>query len=575
LEPPCSVAGIREAAQTARAWLEIQGAPAAAAADWELVLVEAGNNAVAHTPDARRALPVQMDVSCGDSDVEAQVTDHTAGCDLPDGGGHPDRASEGARGLLLMKSLTDHAEYWRGPGGNTLVLRKKCLVVASPRVPGVLELQARLSESEAALAEMAEELSSSYESLVAMFRYSAELGASGGLGDFAKRLLSDLAQLTAADVVILRLVGQGEGLEPFLTLPEDLGAQLSPLYPAPRFGAVELEAVRTREDLWFGSERPLDPSDPLGMIPRLRQGVSHAFGLNEQILGTITLARSMDLPFRSAQISLLHTFADFLGIQVVNTRLLDERTRSHLAQRELEIAANIQRSLLPVRLPPCPPFELAASCLSARAIGGDYYDAIPVGDQGVLLVIADVMGKGVPAALFAAVLRSTVRSMPSLFTEPAALLAAVNRTLCDDLARVDMFVTAQVAFLNIQRAEVTSARAGHAPLLIWRPGAPSAQPDGDAGIPLGIDAKCEYSQTTSSFPPGAVGVLYTDGVTESRDQSGQMFGDDRVARLLPCLSPRTVPADRLCSAFLEQFDRFRAGAPLADDQTFILIRHTL
>src|ERR1035441_7130378 len=120
-------------------------------------------------------------------------------------------------------------------------------------------------------------------------------------------------------------------------------------------------------------------------------------------------------PAAAAQVNLLHTFVDFLAIQMLNARLLDERTATRVTRRELEIAAEIQRSLLPAQLPSCLPFALAAACQSALQVGGDFYDVIPAGESAVLLVIADVMGKGVPAALFAAVLRTTIRSMPQLF----------------------------------------------------------------------------------------------------------------------------------------------------------------
>jgi serine phosphatase RsbU (regulator of sigma subunit)/anti-sigma regulatory factor (Ser/Thr protein kinase) len=575
LKPACNFGAVREAAQVARDWLATQGVLDSELASWELVLVEAGNNAVEHAPKETQVLPIEFEISCGEADVEARVTDHTIGFDLPKEVELPDSENEGSRGLFLIKSLTDHAEYWRGLGANRLILRKCRSAVAGAELPNDLELQRRLLESETALGEMAEELSSSYESLVAVFRYSAELGASTELSDFAKRLIHDLAQLTAADAVVLRLFAR-ERLELFLALPEPLRDCLPVLDPAHPVVSVELEASRTREDVWFGGERTVDINDPLRAIPGLCLGVVHAFGLNDQLLGTVTLARCGDeTPFRSAEINLLHTFVDFFAIQTVNRRLLDERAQARVTQRELEIAASIQRSLLPVILPACHPFELAASCLSARQVGGDYYDAIQVNDHAVLLIIADVMGKGVPAALFAAVLRSAVRSMPGFFTRPAALLSAVNRTLYEDLARVDMFVTAKFAFLDTRHAQITSASAGHCPLLIWQPGTVSARPVDDSGLPLGLDPNSSYTETGSTLPPGAIGLLYTDGLTESRDPSGEMLGDKRLAAMLPALSSKSLSSENIGNSLLAQLESFRSGALLNDDQTFILLRNPL
>ena len=190
-------------------------------------------------------------------------------------------------------------------------------------------------------------------------------------------------------------------------------------------------------------------------------GICHAFYVANQLVGTATLGRLMaDKPFTAAQVNLLHTFVDFLAIQIVNARLLDERTVARVTRRELQIAADIQRSLLPSKIPACPPFEVSAACQSALQVGGDFFDIIPAGDGALLLVIADVMGKGVPAALFAAVLRTTIRSMPQLFDQPGELLATANRTLYPDLSRVDMFVTAKIAYLIRTRKKLSRRAPG-------------------------------------------------------------------------------------------------------------------
>lgn len=575
LKTACDFAAVREAARFACTWLATQRISAEELAAWEIALVEAGNNAVEHSPQSAQMLPVEFEVSCGEADVEARVSDHTAGFDLPVEIALPDLESEGGRGLFLIQSMTGPLTYLRGRGGNTLVMRRRRDALAQPETPSLLDLQHRLAENEAALTEMSEELSSSYESLVAMFRYSAELGRSTDLRDFARRLLSDLMQLTEADAAILRMLAPDESLELFIALPEGLSTKLSQRCPGIEHCSVEWETVRTREDVWFGDDRPLHELDPLRVIPGMAQGVSHVFGLNDRTMGTISLGRcGSNLPFRSAQINLLHTFIDFLAIQIVNERLLDERTRARVTRRELEIAANIQRSLLPLALADCRPFEIAASCLSAKEVGGDFYDVIRVGDEGLLLVIADVMGKGVPAALFAALLRSTVRSMPTLFSQPAAMLSAVNRVLHGDLSRVDMFITAMVAFLDFSQARILSASAGHCPLLVCVPGESFAREADDSGMPLGIEETTQYAQNMTPFPPGLVALLYTDGLTESRNPAGEMFGSERLAETLTEAAAR--PSLALAKdGMLARLASFQSDAALSDDQTFILLRHAL
>lgn len=575
LETACSFEAVREAAQFARAWLAEQRVAEEELSAWELALVEAGNNAVEYVTEDKRALPIVIELSVGESEVEVRITDHTPGFDLPESVDLPDLDSEGGRGVFLIKSLTDSAAYLRSRNENQLILRKRRATSGALPEADVNGLQGRLAESEQAVGELSEELASSYESLVAMFRYSAELGKSADLRDFASRLLADILQLTETDVAVLRLVHQ-KTLETFLILPDDLQSRVATLGETTVSQSVEWEALKTREDVWFDAVNPLRAGDPLRAIAGIRAGLVHVVSSGDQPLGTLTIIRCRkDNPLRSAQANILHTFVDFLAIQIVNARLLDERTQSRITRRELEIAANIQRSLLPVSVPNVPPFSIAASCTNAREVGGDFYDVLRVGEEGLLVLIADVMGKGVPAALFAAVLRSAVRSMPALYTEPAALLTSVNRTLCDDLSRVDMFVTAKAVFLDVKQQRIVSASAGHCPLLLCRPNQCVAEFADDADLPLGIDFAVEYQQTITPFLPGAVALLFTDGLSELQNPTGKMFDIESLEKFLPQLSPIKVPAANMSNTLQRELDAFRAGAALTDDQTFVILRHEL
>jgi serine phosphatase RsbU (regulator of sigma subunit) len=238
----------------------------------------------------------------------------------------------------------------------------------------------------------------------------------------------------------------------------------------------------------------------------------------------------------------------------------------------LEIAAEIQRSLLPARLPACPPFALAAACQSALQVGGDFYDVIPAGGGAVLLVIADVMGKGVPAALFAAVLRSTIRSMRQLFTQPDKLLSTVNKTLFPDLSRVNMFITTTLVYLDPQRGGLVSASAGHCPVLYYSPGTEKFAPS-QSGLPLGIEANTAYRQTVNALPEGAAALLYTDGLNEARNGAGEFLGADDLLNYFTEAVAQTRDADGAKQHLLRHLGEFRGQTPLADDQTLILIRH--
>jgi serine phosphatase RsbU (regulator of sigma subunit)/anti-sigma regulatory factor (Ser/Thr protein kinase) len=574
VETPCEFSAVRSGVAQVGAWLADLGLPEADLGAWELTLIEAGNNAVKYAlPEARQS-PIVFEISAGARDLEARVTDHTAGFDWPAEISLPVPDAEHGRGLYLMKSLTDEIFYLRHPGQNVLVLRR--LRPAGSRVlPDTGDLQRRLAEAENALTDMTAELSANYESLVAVFRYSSELGGQTDLKEFSNRLLRDLLQIAEADGAVLRLVSaDGRRLETELMLPGQNSARLAPMMLTDDvLKSVELRAARSHMDIWFSPEEPLDKNDPLRAAMPVGNGICHAFFVADQLVGTAALGRlAANKPFTAAQVNLLHTFVDFLAIQIVNVRLLDERTAARVTGRELQIAAEIQRSLLPAELPACLPFALAAACQSATQVGGDFYDVIPAGSGAGLLIIADVMGKGVPAALFAAVLRSTIRSMRHLFTQPGALLTAVNKTLFADLSRVDMFITATLVYLDPHRGGMISTSAGHCPLLFYSPGTEKFAST-QSGFPLGIDADTVYGQTVNALPAGAAALLYTDGLNEARNEAGEFLGEQDLRHYFNDAVARTRDAEGAKHLLLRQLAEFRGRTPLSDDQTLVLIRH--
>lgn len=576
LEVACEFSAVRAAIAQVRGWLEEKNFPEADLGAWELSLIEAGNNAVKYAGAEAKNLPVVIEISASERSVEARVTDHTAGFDWPAEIKLPTEDAERGRGLYLMKSLTDELFYLRGSGQNVLVLRRARPASAKEIFPDTAQLQQKLADAETALTDMTSELATSYESLVALFRYSSELGTQPDMKEFPQRLLRDLVQVADADGAVLRLISaDGKNLETQFALPEKNSAALPPVNLVEDFlKSVETRAARTQQDIWFSPEEPLDKNDPLRAAMPVGNGICHAFFVADQLVGTATLGRlAADKPFTAAQLNLLHTFVDFLAIQIVNAKLLDERTATRVTRRELEIAADIQRSLLPAQLPACPPFALAASCQSALQVGGDFFDTIPTGDGNALVVIADVMGKGVPAALFAAVLRSTLRSMPQLFSQPGELLAAANQILFEDLSRVDMFITAKVVFINAREGKIISASAGHCPLLLSHATPPVAAGPKNSGLPLGIEPKVFYPQASHTLLAGAAALLFTDGLNEARNAAGDQLGENNLRQFLAEAAAQARDAESAKNFLLRRLAEFRGSAPLADDQTFVLIRH--
>jgi serine phosphatase RsbU (regulator of sigma subunit) len=250
------------------------------------------------------------------------------------------------------------------------------------------------------------------------------------------------------------------------------------------------------------------------------------------------------------------------------------RTHSALevqaVEHDLEVARQIQRSLLPKSFPELPGFEAGGFCQSARQVGGDFYDVIPLRGGATLFVISDAMGKGVPAAMLTATFRALLRSLIHLTSSPGDLLARINRLMFDELSGVDMFITVQLAALEPRERRLTVASVGHCPLLLWNndSGTDLISPE---GVPLGIMPEAVFVETVVLLQPGAALLLYTDGVTDVRNREGHFFTQQRLEDWLYRNMRAKLTALQLKEKLLQELAVFQSSAAAGDDQTFIIL----
>jgi serine phosphatase RsbU (regulator of sigma subunit) len=384
-------------------------------------------------------------------------------------------------------------------------------------------------------------------------------------------LLTDLVQITSAEWFVFRTNKSESKLEVFVS--SDAAMLLPPLRLSDSAAkSVEVEAALAREDVWFDHLNPLGSGDPLAKSRPASMGMVHPIYLGETLVGTLTIGKSSGPgAFTAVQANVVHTFSDFLAIQIVNSRFTEELVRNRLVSRELEIAKTIQRSLLPKRIPRLSGYDLAGFCESAHQVGGDFYDVIKISDDALLLIIADVMGKGIPAAMFAAILRSLLRAVPEWMNQPAALLARINRLLFEELSGVDMFITAQLVYVDSRARKITAASAGHCPVLVaidTDGGIKSISPE---GLPLGILPDTTFSNHTEALPKNCRVLLYTDGLTEARNSGGEFFGQERLIRWLQKTAQARKTAEELKDELAEELSLFQSRATLNDDQTFLIM----
>ena len=566
---------VRGVAGKIREFLAAHGCLEAELAACELAFVEGCNNGIKCAPPASGNQPILVEALCDPEQIELRIHDRTAGFDWPAEAKLPDAESESGRGIYLMQTLMDEANYFRAAGENILVLRKHRSRSPAPAAQ-------TLRDDERVMAEMIEELSSCYESLSAIFRYSAARTNIADLKEFAQGLLTDLLNITGADWYVLRLTTHDEA-RLFVFACSDAALELPSLAMTATEGyssSVELEAVTSRREVWFDAQKPMSSRDPLAGVRPDSDGLVHPIIAGENLIGTMAIGKSPParaargaggVVFTAGQKNVVGTFAEFLAIQVVNARFHEEQVASRLVAHELDIANNIQQSLLPKQLPPLPGFELAAFCRSAHQVGGDFYDVLRINDQESLLVIADVMGKGVPAAMFAVILRTMLRAAPELLQQPAALLTRVNRLLFEELSGVDMFITAQLAYVNASTRRLVTASAGHCPLLLATAAGDPVKQISPEGMPLGIMPDIFFSEESIELPPGSRMLLYTDGLPEALSATGERFGQERLVEWFQKAARNSPSAETLKLTLTDSLERFQANLVLNDDQTYLIM----
>ncbi|MDQ3258605.1 MAG: serine/threonine-protein phosphatase, partial [Acidobacteriota bacterium] len=228
----------------------------------------------------------------------------------------------------------------------------------------------------------------------------------------------------------------------------------------------------------------------------------------------------------------------------------------------LDEAHGIQHGLFPNQSPIISRFEITGTCLPCRAAGGDWYDYIPLPDGRLAVVLADVSGKGMGAALLMSSTRSILRLHAERGLRPAEVLSNVNRVLLKDFPTAK-FVTMIYAILDPNKGTVTFASAGHlSPLLVDTKGASFLETD--TGFPLGV-FECEFSEREIQMPAGSRLFLYSDGITEANNSSFDEYGAER-------LHAHVSNPSASVHSLLDDVDTFAASFPATDDITVVLIQ---
>jgi len=276
--------------------------------------------------------------------------------------------------------------------------------------------------------------------------------------------------------------------------------------------------------------------------------------------------------FTRDDLELMSGIANQAALALENARLHDEALRHQRTERELEIARSIQEQLLPGTFPVIPRVEFAAECRPARQVGGDYYDVFQAVDGRLAIVLGDAAGKGVPAAISVAMLRTAVRTR--LLARGNVTLDGVtsdiNNAICGDCLR-DNFITLFIMLFNPATNEIAYVNAGHvAPVLARSSGEVLRLNEG--GPLLGAIPGGEYTRTVIQLKPGDSVVMFSDGVTDTHNLRGDLYGDERLVSNVT--HARTLSAERICESINEAVVGFRETREQFDDLTIVVLKLT-
>ena len=296
--------------------------------------------------------------------------------------------------------------------------------------------------------------------------------------------------------------------------------------------------------------------------PETRSEVTIPLKAGGRVIGVLAVDHCQTDAFSNDQIRVLQALAGQIAIAVENARLFhNERVERERLQRESAEARAMQQALFLKPQPLVPGFAFETAWHPAGAVAGDWFDFIDLGNQRYGIALADVSGKGMPAALLMSATRALLRSIAPFYTSPAQTLEHLNRTLTEDFPS-GKFVTMVYGVLDAASRQITVASAGHLrPLVINHH---CAFLDLDTGLPLGLGPS-SYPESTLTLDPGTQLLLYTDGITEAMDSTDEEFGP---ARLIEHFHDPEACVDSL----IAEVQRHGSGSTHTDDATAVLIR---
>jgi phosphoserine phosphatase RsbU/P len=292
---------------------------------------------------------------------------------------------------------------------------------------------------------------------------------------------------------------------------------------------------------------------------------------DDEIVGVIQLLNQKTGRFSAEDQDFLEKLSGHMAMALENARLHRAALEKQRMERELEMARGIQRSLLPEAPPVIPGYEFAVSNTPCFECGGDYYDFLPLGEETLLLVIADVEGKGVSSALVMSNLQATLRALVTHLHSLEVLALTLNEMICND-TKSKKFLSIFLGLLDTRRQGLHYINAGHVPPILVNGESGEYQLLQAGGTVVGLFPDSEFSRGSARLKPGDILVLCTDGITEPCNVAEEEYGSERLAE---CVSRhRHKPVEEIVAAVHQDVNAFSLGGVHTDDKVLMLLKVT-
>ncbi|MGC8560336.1 MAG: SpoIIE family protein phosphatase [Phycisphaerae bacterium] len=284
-------------------------------------------------------------------------------------------------------------------------------------------------------------------------------------------------------------------------------------------------------------------------------------------IGVIRVYTDTPKTFTSFEIRLLQSIANQAAAAIENARLQEEAIEKVRLQRQVQIAAEVQRRMIPGRAPSIKGFDIAALYVPCFELGGDFYDFIEFGPQALGIAVADIVGKGLPASILMASARASIRAYASDIYDLDEVISRVNKAIVADTQSGE-FVTLWYGTLEFKSRRLTYSVAGHDPALLIRDG--TIRELGSGGMVLGVDPNEKYGKHILDIKKGDCILIYTDGLTDAMNFNGESFGRTRLREAY--LRYSDLPAEQICRQLVWETRRFVGLNSRVDDTTLVVIK---